>query len=175
MPRQMPRFDLAFAAAAQTASEIVTAGEKSHAYGGALGDEWTPKRIEYLYEFAYLRVFATWEATLEAIFLRSLCGYASRVGPEVLIVGTYYRTIAAAEAAVLAGNQYMLWHNSAKIIARCQRHIRSGVAGCPALMETTIASNLAHLDELASIRHRIVHDQKDAKSNFDAAGLLPKS
>jgi hypothetical protein len=42
----------------------------------------------------------------------------------------------------------------------------------PALLETIISSNQARLDALAAVRHRIVHDQKDAKMKFDQATLL---
>lgn len=173
MPRRMPRFDLHFAAEAKIASEIVLAGERARTIVGATGDDWTLKRLEFLYEFAYLRVFAAWEATLEAIFLRSLCGYASRAGQETLVAGAYYRSVDDAEAAVLAAEghgrvrTYLLWHNSTQIINRCNRHIVSGPPPALAIQEAVIASQFAHLDALAAIRHRIVHDQWDAKTKFD--------
>jgi hypothetical protein len=143
MPRQMPRFDLAFSEKARTANEIVLAGETSRVNEGVTRDGWTAKRLEFLYEFVYLRMFATWEAILEAIFLRSLCGYAARSGQETLVIGGYHPTIAAAETAVLAGNSYLLWHSSTRVINRCQVHIVSPLAGGLALMETTVASNQA--------------------------------
>jgi hypothetical protein len=170
----MPRFDLRFAAQAQIASEIVVAGEQSR----VTRDEWTPKRLEFLYELAYLRVFASWESALESIFYRSLCGYASRAGQEALVAGPYYTTIANAEAAVLVAESrgrviktYLLWHSAAQIISRCQTHILAGAPNTPALQETTISSSRARLDALAAVRHRIVHDQADAKTKFDAATL----
>jgi hypothetical protein len=78
--------------------------------------------------------------------------------------------LAAAEAAVLGAYRYVLWHNPHKVIDRCQGYIRSG-AGCPAVQELTISSNLTRLEHLASVRHRIVHNQTDAKLKFDAATL----
>lgn len=169
MPRRMPRFDLRFAAQAQVASEIVVAGEKS----SVTGDEWTPKRLEFLYELAYLRVFASWEATLESIFYRSLCGYASRAGQESMVSGVYYASIAKAEVAVLAAESrgkvvktYVLWHSAMQIISRCKTHIVAGT------QESVISSNRNRLDALAAVRHRIVHDQQDAKVKFDKATLF---
>ena len=112
----MPRFDLSLAAEAQTATEIVLAGETSRFAGR---DEWTLKRIESLYELAYLRVFVAWESILEDIFYRTLCGFGSRAaGQEPLLCGRYYSTLAKAEAAVLGTQRYMLWENSVKIIKR---------------------------------------------------------
>jgi len=108
---------------------------------------------------------------MEAVFFRSLCGYASTVGQEQLISGVYYPTLAAAELAVLGGQHYVLWQNPQKIIDRCKKFIKSG-AGCPCLQETTIASNFTALTHLASTRHRVVHThQADAKAKFDAATM----
>jgi hypothetical protein len=115
-------------------------------------------------------VFAAWEIYLEAIFYRSLCGYASAAGQEQLVTGSYYSNLAAAEAAVLRNNAYVLWHNPQKVIDRCRSHIRSGTGG-PCIQELTITSIFTRLVHLASTRHRIVHDQADAKNKFNAATL----
>lgn len=130
--------------------------------------EWSILRLEALYELAYLRSFAAWEMYQEAVFLRSVCGYASAAGQETPVSGTYFPSLAAAEAAVLAGNTYMLWHSPQKVINRCKKFIGPG----PQLQELTIASNFARLDSFAATRHRIVHEQLDAKRKFDAATLL---
>src|SRR5687768_15641470 len=115
MPRRMPRFDLEFARETDSAKDIVLAGERARVTNRT---DWTPKRLEFLYALAYLRAFVAWEAALESIFLRSLCGVASSAGQEVLRVGKYYRTLPAADNAVLASeskgsrpNTYMLWHS----------------------------------------------------------------
>lgn len=110
-------------------------------------------------------------SVLGSCFLWSLCGYASAVGQETLVSGNYYPSVAAAESAVLAGQSYVLWHNPHKVIDRCRRFIKSGLPGCPSIQEVTISSNLTTLLSLASTRHRIVHDQSDAKRKFDTATL----
>jgi hypothetical protein len=173
MPRQMPRFDNALHDNALTAVSIVGAGELSrHSGAPAIRKEWKLARLEALYELAYLRVFAAWESYLEAIFYRSLCGYASAAGQEKLIAGGYYLSLADAEAAVLGGQSYVLWHSPQKVITRCQAHfIPSTSGGGPCALESTVASNLARLEHLAATRHRIVHNQADAKNKFDAATL----
>jgi hypothetical protein len=172
MPRQMPRFDRALSAQAQTAIAIVRAGETTRISGGSIGRaQWSRVRLEALYELAYLRVFSAWENCLESIFFRSLCGYASSAGQETLVVGQHYRNLATAEGTVLGNASFLLWHNPTKVINRCRQHIRSGVPGCPGLQETVISSNVTRLEQLASIRHRIVHDQDDAKQKFDLASL----
>ena len=79
----MPRFDRALHNQAQSAIAIVRAGEIAHVSGGAaIRKEWSVVKLEALYELAYLRVFAAWEMCLEAVFYRSLCGYASAAGQE---------------------------------------------------------------------------------------------
>jgi hypothetical protein len=172
MPRRMPRFDLELSAVATEAIAVARAGEVARVSPDkSVRKEWTPKRLEALYELAYLRVFAAWEIFQENVFYRSLCGYAGSAGQETLVSGAYYQTIPAAESAVLAGQAYVLWANPSKVIARCRRFIKSG-SGCPALQELTLSSNVARLEGLASTRHRIVHEQKDARKNFDAATLL---
>jgi hypothetical protein len=171
----MPRYDTVLASQAKLARDIATAGETVRVSGGEVGRrEWTTLRLEALYELAYLRVFAEWESCLERTFYRSLCGYASRTGgQETLHSGTYFGTLAAAEAAVLRGNPFVLWHNPMKVVARCRQFVMSGVPGCPGRQETTIASNQARLIALGAIRHRIVHThQEDARRNFDAATNL---
>ncbi len=165
MPRRMPRFDRALFHEAQSALGIVKAGEMAHLSGGSIQREWSLSRLEALHELAYLRVFAAWETCLESVFYRSLCGYASTAGQEMLVSGRYYPNLAAAEAAVLGGNAYALWHSPQKVIDRCSRFIAPGSPRC---QETVIASNLTTLINLACIRHRIVHDQSDAKNKFDA-------
>lgn len=164
----MPRFDRAFSAQTGLANGIVGAGETVRVSSDVGRQEWTITRIEALYELAYLRVFAAWESLLESVFYRSLRGYTSRAGQETLIVGAHYGSLAAAEAAVLGGNQFLLWHSPSKVIRRCQQHIRSG-AGCPAQQETVLSSHQARLEHFGAVRHRIVHEQTDAKNKFDAA------
>jgi hypothetical protein len=168
----MPRFDLELKSFADAAIGIVRSGEAMrHINVPAARAEWSLNKLEALHELAFLRAFAAWEACLEAIFLRSLCGYSSRVGQEQLIVGAYYPTLAAAMTAASGGQPFMLWHSTWKIINRCQNHIRSG-PGLHALQENTIASHQARLNEFGAVRHRIVHvHQHDAKNKFDAATL----
>jgi hypothetical protein len=167
----MPRFDLQFSAESQVATEIVLAGEIAKTRGI---DEWSLKRIEFLHEFAYLRIFIAWESLLEDVFQRTRCGYASRAaGQERLVCGRHYPTLAAAEVAALAGNRFLLWENCSKIILRCKTHIGTPATTTtpriPGLQETVIASHSSRLQGFAAIRHRIVHDQNDGRINFDAA------
>lgn len=125
-----------------------------------------PTRLELLYEMAYLRIFVSWEAFLEQTFFRYLCGYTSAVGGAVLAPGRNFETtIAAAEAAVLGGNRFVLWHNPNKVIARATRFF----ANSP--IQAVILSNTSRLEDLAAVRHRITHTQTDARTNFDAATM----
>lgn len=126
-----------------------------------------PARLEALYEMAYLRIFVGWEAYLEAAFLRYLCGYSSaRWGQAVLLPGsTFAATLAKAEASVLSGQSFVLWHSPNTVVLRSQKFFRSS------MIEDTVASSRAQLQHLAAVRHRITHSQDDARRNFDAATM----
>src|SRR5947207_1926265 len=126
MPRRMPRFDKVLSSQAQLAIAITKAGEAVRVSGPvAIRKEWRASRLEALYELAYLRAFASWEMCLEAVFYRSLCGYASAAGQETPISGLYYPTVAAAESAVLGRRSFVLWHNPQQVIDRCKQFIKS--------------------------------------------------
>ncbi len=167
----MPRFDNVLSAQVRLAEGLVTAGETMRRQGGALGQkEWTLSRLEALYELAFFRVFLSWESCLESVFYRSLCGYSSRVGQEVLLSGPHYRTLFLAETAVLGGRRYKLWHSPGDVIRRCQSFI-SSAPGCHAVQETVLSSHQSRLEQIGAIRHRIAHLQTDAMRNFNTATL----
>src|SRR5664280_917254 len=170
MPRQLPRFDRELLAEAKMAHSVILSGEQSKIL--SRGD-WTPTKIEYLYELAYLRLFAAWEATLESVFLRMMCGYSTRRGrAEHLKSGPHCRSLHDAETTILRGQRYVLWHDTGKIITRCQTHFKPRRMGAPPILEAIISSHQARLDAWASIRHRIVHEQNDARARFDQASTM---
>jgi hypothetical protein len=171
MPRQMPRFDNVLAAQLRLAEGIVSAGETMRRDGGVMGQkEWTIARLEALHELAFLRVFLCWESCLESVFYRSLCGFSSKVGQEVLLSGSHFRTLASAEASVLNGRRYLLWHNPGDVVKRCKKYICSGT-GYHAVQETILSSHQTRLELIGAIRHRIAHHQTDARNQFDTATL----
>ena len=123
-------------------------------------------RLELLYELAYLRIFISWETLLEECFLRYLCGYQSHAGMAVLLPGgAFSATLAAAEAAVLGGKSYKLWHNPTTVVDRARKFFSTSP------IESVLFSNLSRLEELASIRHRIAHSHADARQKFDTATM----
>jgi hypothetical protein len=131
-----------------------------------LRSAWHIARVELLYELAYLRIFVEWELFLEQTFLRYLWGYVSLAGhiyPSA--VGGFCATLQAAETTILAGRAFALWHDPTRVIARARQFL----TGCP--HESVIASHTARLIDLAAVRHRIAHGQKDAKQKFDTATI----
>lgn len=126
----------------------------------------TALRVYSVYELSYVKLFYLWEDFLESVFLRYMCGYVSLSYTPVLMPGhTFSGSLAAAEATLLAGSRYLLWHNCERVIQRSQRCF----VGCP--IEAVLLSNQSRLDHLASIRHRIVHAQSDAKTKFNQATM----
>jgi hypothetical protein len=170
MPRQLPRFDKELLAEARMAHSVILSGEQSKILNHG---DWTPTKIEYLYELAYLRLFSAWETTIESVFLRMMCGHSTRLGrTEVLNSGSYYRSLLDAEMAVLAGRRYVLWHDPGQIITRCQTHFRRRRKSAAPILEAIISSHQSRLNAWAAIRHRIVHEQHDARVRFDMASTM---
>lgn len=167
MPRALPRLDNGFAASAAASLALVQRIEAAR----VAGQPGNPNRlsvtdVELAYELAYLRVFTAWEALLEDVFIRLMCGYTRGGMAEVLAGGAApHKTIAIAEAAMLHGNQYVLWHKTAKVVARAQATFVNSN------FQQVIQSAQGRLDRLAAIRHRIAHDQHDAAAKFDAASM----
>lgn len=122
-------------------------------------------RLEMLYEMAFLRIFISWEVFLEHTFYRYLCGFASQFGRANTTGCSHYRTLDAAENAVLGSRDYVLWHNPQVVIQRSREFMVNG------LHEFVLSSNYSRLEDFAAIRHRIAHGQKDAKQKFDRATM----
>ena len=165
----MPGLEGEFRARVAEAIKLAEIGEVAKAEasaGSQTRHNLHPARLELLYELAYLRMFVSWEAFLEQVFLRYLCGYSSKFGVAAPAAGTAFApTLASAATAVLAGRRYVLWHNPSAVVDRARRFFSGSV------VETVILSNTARLDQCAAVRHRITHSQSDARRQFDAATM----
>lgn len=148
------------------ALELAKAGELVRTIAptqSELWREWSVSRLEALHELAFLRVFIAWESFLHESLCHYMCGHDSaRFGPAVPVSG-HQPNVKAAEAALLGKRDYILWHDPALAIARCQRHLTS------CRHEIVLRAMTARLAWYSSIRHRIAHGQSDAKKKFDAA------
>lgn len=168
MPRVMPPLAAAFQQRILEALAVSQAGDLAAAspLGSVMRQEWYAARVELLYELAFLRMFIEWELFLEQTFLRYLCGYRSSAGTLYIAVnGGYCHTLQLAEATILAGRSFVLWHDPVRVIDRSRRFL----VGCP--HETVLASNRARLIDMAAVRHRIAHGQADARQKFDIATM----
>lgn len=165
MPRPMPPFAGWFQQRVTDALALAQAGDLAAAspFGSEIRRGWHVARVELLYELAYLRMFIEWELFLEQTFLRYLCGYVSVRGTVRPTSEVFFSTLPTAQAAVLGGRPYVLWHDPSTVIDRARRFL----TGCP--HEVVIGSYLARLTDLASVRHRVAHGQEDARRKFDTA------
>jgi hypothetical protein len=128
--------------------------------------------LELAYELAYLKVFLLWESFQEQVFFRLLSGFASNGGPEPRLGGApYVRTLALAEAAVLGGKDFVLWHNPVRVIGRSDRFFEP--AG--SYFRNVILVNSAALTHYAAVRHRVAHSQEHARGAFDTATMAVAS
>jgi hypothetical protein len=162
----MPPLVGELASAVATALDLSRAGELARVH---IPSSSTPKfdvsRLEYIYELAFLRMFVAWEIFLEESFHRYLCGYSSSVfGQQPTISGVYHKSLSLAEAAVLAGAAYKLWHDPQRVEARSRQFFVVG-----SRHEVVMASSRTRIAHMASVRHRVAHGQDDAALKFDAA------
>lgn len=166
MPRKIPGFDREFRARIADASALVRRIELSAVNGGVSIDKIRIFDIELSYELAYLRVFCEWEALLESVFIRMLCGYSHSGGVDNLVPGKKHcRDIGSAYSLLLGKNNYLLWHNSSIVLRRASGYFANS------RYEQIIASAQGRLENHARIRHRIAHAQDDAAAKFDQATM----
>lgn len=169
MARKMPPLGTRFADAARSAAAIAQAGELARA--DARPDsrtyrDLTPARLEALYEMAYLRVFIAWEDLLEESFVRLMCGYESGgYSPQFKASRTRQKDIATARTSLYGPRDYLLWHNPHYTIQRCSDWFVDGIHS------RVIASDLADLEQLAKVRHRIAHASAQVQQGMDGASM----
>jgi hypothetical protein len=165
MPRNLPRYDMSFSRSIIFAISFTEHIEQLRLRSDA-GATLRTTDVEFSYELAFLRIFLAWEALLENVLVRLMCGYQHSGGQEMLrIAGPYYKTVADAEIAILAGRQYKLWHNPRHVIERAEAFLSGS------RFEATLKSAEASLAHYASVRHRIAHSQKHAEREFDRATM----
>lgn len=167
MPRHMPAIAVAFGARVSDAIALARAGDIAATVPppNPVRSEWYPARVELLYELAYLRFFIEWETFLEQSLVRFLCGYVCRHGIVIPASGTFFPSLGQAEAGLLGGQAYKLWHDPNIVVNRVRGFLTNSH------YENVIASHIATLGDLASIRHRIAHGQADARRKFDVATM----
>ena len=176
MPRRLPRLDRKFSSQVDLALGLVRRMELAFTSREKLLDssgQFTPSDtlkifdIELAYELAYLRAFLAWEVLLENVLTRLMCGFAHSQGQETLKPGkTYQKRIIDAEAILLNGRDYLLWHNPDHVVNRASKIFNNSN------YETVIQSARTRIIHLSAIRHRIVHSQVDAATKFDQASML---
>ncbi len=120
----------------------------------------TVHRVCLIYELAYLRAFNQWESFLEDTLLRYVCGYSfAGIVSQPLIA--HSPTLAAARTLLYANAPYLLWHSPTTAAQRAQNHLHQSN------YETVLTASAQIISDYAGIRHRIAHDQTDAKQKFD--------
>jgi hypothetical protein len=161
----MPDFTSDLQKEVNDAIELAKSGERIRVEASrvpALKGEMTIRRLELMYEVAFLKMFASWEGFLQDVFLRYLCGYRHR-GGQLTPTTSFSRTLLDARSRVLGTGPFVLWHNPQSVLRRSRRFFNSGPH------EVVIDSNRVRLSNFSAIRHHIAHEAEDTRSEFDTA------
>jgi len=145
------------------ASALAEVGETLHAtapVGSVARRELTPRRLEALYEMAYLRMFIAWESFLEESFLRFICGYRGPAGQPVLRQPALPR-IEAARLAVLGGHDFVSWASPIAVEQRARQYMQNS------WHEQVLQAARARLRCFVAVRNRIAHGSEYARTQFD--------
>lgn len=126
----------------------------------------TAGQLEALYEAAYLRMFAAWEAYLESMTVRFLARKASPGYTPICPPGcSLYRTLTLARSALFGSRDYLLWHNPQAVVTR----VAGVLTNSP--VEVVVSANLSDISNMAAVRHAIAHNSNDAIAKFQVASL----
>ena len=120
-------------------------------------------QLEALYEAVYLRIFATWENTLEDLVVYFLAGYRTPTYVPVYAGARPAQTLTAARAHLYGGRPYLLWHSTYRATSQASKHL----VACP--VETVASSAATEIDQYGAVRHAIAHASPDARAKFVAA------
>lgn len=163
MPRELPSLDKHFSKQCLRAIKISRNIEFAKVLNGS---KITIYDLEYAYEIAYLRVFVAWEVFLENVLFRLLAGYTISGNQEPLKEGkSYAKNIGAARTLIQGNRDFVLWHACGKNINRAAIKFNNSN------FEQVLKSAEDDLDMFSAIRHRIAHEQDDARNNFNEATM----
>src|SRR6266853_906672 len=127
MARRIPDYATALQTEVNEAIALTRAAERIRVEASrvtTLRGEMTTKRLDLVYEVAYLKIFASWEGFLQDAFFRYLCGYRNSRGQQTPAT-TFSVTLASAKSRVLGTYQFMLWHNPDSVIRRSRKFFSS--------------------------------------------------
>jgi hypothetical protein len=120
-------------------------------------------RTRLFYELAFLRLFALWEAFLEEVIIRYLCGYTFAGQSETVING-FCPSLVHARMRLSGNRPYVLLQNPGVVIQKANSLFQ---ANCRVV--SVVRSFQQPLELYANVRHRIAHDHQDARQKFDSA------
>src|SRR4051812_11386172 len=123
MAKQLPAVGTRFALETGKLLEVVSATEAlwlTAPPASEVRKQLKVAQLEALYESVYLRLFASWENALEGLVVYYMAGYRSATYLPSYPTGSRAATLAAARTALYGHNDFLLWHNPAKVIRRVQ-------------------------------------------------------
>lgn len=153
MPRNVAPLSTAFA---RECARAIRRGERAERYWRGRGPA---IEIQSVYAMAYQDLFSAWEAFLEDVIVRLLCGYSC--GAPTPAPPTTFRTLAAARDHLLHGRPFISWAMPDDGAKRFAKFAPGSLA------EQVLTTNGDHLEAFAWVRHGIGHRrQGHARANL---------
>jgi hypothetical protein len=143
---------------------FAAAGEDLRACGKRPAQVLTDRRMQLLYEAAYIQMFLAWEGFLEDSFLRCLCGRLRLTTPSRLI-GPRFLTIDQAKDSVLGDSLFFPWSDP----SRLRKVSKQFVVGGPHF--DVVDSSYSRLVLLIAVRNRIAHRSSYSEIRFNNATM----
>lgn len=137
--------------------------------GSAARRELTPIRVWAIYEMTYLRLFVRWEVFLEQTFLRLICDYSmpnpghGLDGTPYALVGAPFRTLEAADLAVIGTHDFVSWARPDHVIDRSRTFLTDGPH------DLVLSSVRVRMRWWGDVRNRVAHSSQHARRLFDVA------
>lgn len=160
----MPDFATRLAGSFAEAIDVANMAERIRVHPDAgihVRAELSVHRVHLIYELAYLRIFNYWEAFLEEVLLRYMCGYTFN-GVAEQPVNALFPNVSAARSHLYGNRSYILWHDPNRAVQRANANLQNS------RYATVIQPSILFLQQYADVRNRIAHDQDDAVKKFDA-------
>jgi hypothetical protein len=118
------------------------------------------RQKEAIAGLSLLKIHTIWEAFLQDVFLRFMCGAPNATGVAPILLRSKEKNLSAALRTLLGSRDYVSW-NPSQTVRRASAYFRFGEP-----FSTAIASIRSSLDDSYSIRNNLAHRSQYSTDRF---------